>query len=251
MYFQPRELSEIIFQSDRWCERENIENIFRETPFLTLPFLPLKFKTQNGKVILVRPALKSDLDIMFKLFQEASGIGRGYGVNEYPTLLYFKSLVVDCYNIIYETCRDELETDVNTSSNKSSVIGCSLLSVSWHVRSKKSKTAESSIVIGEQFQNQGLGKQLILLEKYFMKKLGFKSMVNDFLESNVNVRSAIDGTFASLKDLTVGYIPRTAYAPSVGWQGQVIRYVSLEHPAMEELIKQIEKNIIPVSVSKL
>ena len=84
-----------------------------------------------------------------------------------------------------------------------------------------------------------------------MKKLGFKRIVNDFLESNVNVRGAIDGTFGFMKDLTVGLIPRAAYMPSVGWQGQVIRYIDLEHPAMEDSFKQIKKNIIPVSVSKL
>lgn len=213
-----------------------VNEMFSQKPFHNIVTLPRLLKTENGSFIRIRNALKRDVDLMYSMFNEAAQESTGYGINEFPTLSYFRSLIMDSYNVIYELVQgDTLRTDDEISGGKL-IIACSIIRSSWHSRSKNAKIAESSFVVEKQFRGLGFGKELCIYQLLMAKSLGYTSIINDFLESNIKVHRILDKVLKSLNPSTIGFIPRSNFNAEFGWEGQIIQYASLSHPNLELLM---------------
>ena len=213
-----------------------VNQTFLEKPFNNILILPRLLKTENGSLIRMRNALKSDVDFMYSMYNDAAQESKGYGNNEFPTLSYFKSLILDSHIVIYELVEDAtLRKDDKTDGGKL-IIACSIIRSSWYSRSKNAKIAESSFVVEKQFRGLGFGKELCIYQLLVMKHLGYISTISDFLESNVKAHRILDKVLKFLSPSTVGFIPKSNYNAEFGWEGQIIQYASLNHPNLELLM---------------
>jgi len=63
------------------------------------------------------------------------------------------------------------------------IIGCEFLGNSIYTRSARSGVSIVSLVISQEFQNKGFGREIVLLDGIIGPQLGYGAMINDVLAS--------------------------------------------------------------------
>jgi len=98
---------------------------------------------------------------------------------------------------------------------------------SSYVRSKKCGCCEFNLVVSPESYGHGIGREVMTIEMSIAVELGYTAMINDYVTSSERLRLLLRRMFGR-KLVTIGCLSRGMYTTDVGWDDQVISFLSLE-----------------------
>jgi hypothetical protein len=113
---QRRPLSEIHAYVDRALAEAQADVVYRDATLPTVPFLPQRYVFSNDLSVIVRSLTKQEDHLFYAIIKAAADSGRGYGVDEHPTLDMFRfRRLMKSYTVVFEDESNGLVSDCETA----------------------------------------------------------------------------------------------------------------------------------------
>ena len=81
---------------------DEFDAVYGGVQLATAKFLPQRYVFEVGLSVTVRSATKDDMRRLYALMRTVADTGQGYGVDEFPTLNAFCSMMTDSYVVVVE-----------------------------------------------------------------------------------------------------------------------------------------------------
>jgi len=116
MFPQRRSSEQIIAAVEKVIPGDEFDAFYNEVELPTVKFLPRRYTFNVGLAVLMRPATKDDTPPLYALIKSVADTGHGYGVDEFPTINAFRSMISDVYVIVVEEQRSNKVRNIPTQT---------------------------------------------------------------------------------------------------------------------------------------
>jgi len=190
-----------------------------------IPFLPQSYTFKSGIKATFRNMRKEEDEYVFSMLKECAERGEGYGLNEYPSIDYFRMhMLCDCHCVVIE--------EVSTLA----IIGFTMFTWSWFTRDSYANSQyESDVFLSKQFRGHGISSEMIPIEFGIARDLGYTRSIHDAFVSNTQMVAA--SRHAEGISL-IGCLPNAGYLKNIGWEDVMLSSCQFKDaPTFSELVR--------------